>query len=89
MLVDEVRVFLECLEALLPHRLLQLADGQWIEQVIFAIDALMIISADCQLRFGLRQRAEGMLMFQLCLASEDVETDSLQSRSRAGEVGID
>ena len=49
----------------------------------------MIISADCQLGFGFRQGAEGMLMFQLCFASEDVEADALQSRGRTSEVGID
>ena len=79
LLVDEVGVFLKCLEAVLPHGLLQLADGQRIQQVIFAVDALVITAADRKLGLELGQRTEGVLVFHLRLGRENGESDSLQS----------
>ena len=89
LVVDEVGVFLKRLEAVLPHRLLQLADGLRIEQVIFAVHALVIAAADGKLGLELGQRTEGVFMFQLRFGRENGESDALDPRSGAGEVGID
>ena len=52
LLVDEVGVFLEGLEVVLPHGVLQLADGLRVQQVVFAADAIVVVAADRQLRLG-------------------------------------
>ena len=64
LLVDEIGVFLERLEALLPHRMLQFADGQRIQQVIFAVDALVIVAADGEFGLEFGQRTERVLVLQ-------------------------
>ena len=87
--VDEIGVFLKSLEAFLPHGLLQFADRQRIEQVIFAVDALMIGPSDGELSLGLRQRTERILVLQLRFARKYVEADAFQSRSGAREISID
>src|SRR5207244_13344964 len=87
--VNEVRIFLEGREALLPHRLLQLADRQRVQQVILAVDALMIRSSNREFGLGLCQRTEGVLMLKLSLAGKHFEANSLQTRRRTCEVGID
>jgi len=82
LVVDEVGVFLEGLRALLPHCLLQLADRQRIQQVILAIDALMVRSSDREFGLGLSQGTECVLVLQLRFAGEHFETTSLQTRRR-------
>ena len=57
LLVDQVRVFLESLEVLLPHRVLQLGDGLRIDQVILAARAVLIVAADRQLGLRFRRAA--------------------------------
>ena len=89
LVVDEVGVFLKCLEAVLPHGLLQLADGQRIEQVIFAVDALVIAAADREFGLEFGQRTERILVLQLRFGRENCEADAFQARSRAGEIGVD
>ena len=78
LLVDEVGIFLKRLEAGLPHRMLQLADGQRIQQVIFAVDAIVVAAADRQfgLRFG--KRTECVLMLHLRFARQHFEANAFQ-----------
>jgi hypothetical protein len=60
--VDEIGVFLKGLKALLPHCLLQFADGQRIQQVILAIDALVVSSSNRKFGLRLGQRTKCMLV---------------------------
>src|ERR1039457_2465372 len=48
LIIDEVRVLFECGWAVLTHRLLHLADGQRIEQMILAALAILILAANNQ-----------------------------------------
>ena len=89
LLVDQVGVFLESLEAALPHGMLQFADRSGIQQVIFAIDAEMILAADREFGFEFRERLEGVLMLHLRLARQHVQSDTFQARSRPGKVAVD
>src|SRR5450631_4556603 len=86
LVVNEVRVLLKSLEAILPHRLLQFADGLRIEQVILAINPLVIAAADCQLSFELSQRTEGVLVLEQRFGRENGEPNSFKPRSSAGEI---
>ena len=68
MIVEEIGVFLKSLEALLPHCLLQFADGQRIQQMILAIDSLMVSSAYRQIRLRLGQWSERVLVLSCAFA---------------------
>ena len=86
--VDEVGVFLKCLGAFLPHRLLQLADGQGIQQVIFAVHPLVITATDRELSLELGERAEGVVVLQQRFGSENRESNAFEARSCTGKVGV-
>ena len=88
LLVNQFGVLLESGKARLPHRMLQLADGQRIQQVIFAVDAVVIASSDRKFGIGFGKREEGKLMLHLGFARQHTQADSLQTRSRAREIGI-
>ena len=89
LIVEQVGVFLERGRIVLPHRVLQLADGLRIEQVILAALAILIMAANDQfgLRFG--ERLEGVGVLELRFARQHVEAHALDARSGAGEVGVD
>src|SRR5262249_33138031 len=86
LMVDEIRVFLEGLEVLLPDRMLQFADRQRIQQMVFAVYPLVIVSSDGQLGFELAQRAEGDLMLELRFSRGDGKSNALAPRSSAGKI---
>ena len=85
---DRFCIFLERGEAVLPHRVLHLTDGERIEQVIFAALAVLILAAHDQLGFRIRERLEGVGMLHLRFASKHAEADALDARRGAGEVGL-
>ena len=89
LLVDQVGVLLEGGRVVLPHRVLHLADGERIEQVILAALAVLILAADDQIGLRLRERLEGVGMLHLRLAGQHVQADALDARGGAGEVGVD
>ncbi len=76
MVVDEVGVFLKGLEAILPHCLLQFTDGQRVQQMILAVDSLVVSSSDREFRLGLSQGTECVLVLQLRFAGEHFEADA-------------
>ena len=70
-------------------RVLHLADGERIEQVIFAALAVLILAADDELGFRIGERLEGVGVLHLRFAGEHVEADAFDARGGAGEVGLD
>ena len=74
---------------LLPHRVLQLADGLRIEQVILAVLAVLIMAADHEFGLGIGERLEGVGVLHLRFARQHVEPDAFDARCGAGEVGFD
>ncbi len=68
--------------------LLQFADGQRIEQVILAVDALVICAPDGQFGLGFGQRTEGVFVLHLRFAGEHFEADAFQARGGAGEIRV-
>ena len=89
LVVDQLRVFLEGLEALLPDGVLQLADGQRIEQMILAAHAVLIAAADLQLGIGFRQRLESVVVLHLGFARQHIQADAFDARRGAGEISLD
>jgi hypothetical protein len=89
LIVDQVGVLLERGGIVGPHRVLQLADGERIEQVILAALAVLIVAADNEVGFGIGERLEGVGVLELGFAGEHVEADAFNARGGAGEVGID
>ena len=70
-------------EAFLPHGVLQLLDGQRIEEVILAARAVLIVAAHRQfgIEFGLR--AEGVAGASGCASSrQHVEADAFDAAGR-------
>ena len=68
--------------------MLQLADRRRVQQVIFAVDALVIVAADSQLSLKVDQRTERELMLQLRFRREHRQANAFQARGGSGEVGI-
>ena len=60
LVIDEVGVFLERLRALLRDGVLQLGDGERIDQVILATRAVLVITAHRELGIGLGEGKEGV-----------------------------
>ena len=61
--IDEIGVFLKGFKTILPDRLLQFADRQGIQQVILAIDSLMIVASYREFGLRLGQRTKGVFVF--------------------------
>ena len=61
LVVDGVGEFLEGLVVGLAHRVLQLADGRRIDQVILAAGAIGVVAADREFGLAVGDRAEGVL----------------------------
>jgi hypothetical protein len=89
LIVEQVGVLLEGGRIVLTHGVLHLADGERIEQVVFAALAVLILAADDEIGLGLGERLEGVGVLHLRLARQHVEADALNARGGAGEVGID
>ena len=88
LIVDEVRVLLEGGRVVLADRMLHLADGERIQQVILAAFAVLILAADNQVGLRVGERLEGVGVLHLRLAGEHAEADALDARGGAGEVGL-
>src|SRR3569832_1697986 len=73
----------------LPHRMLQFADRRWVQQVVLATLAVLILSPDNEVGLRLRQRLEGEGVFHLRLARQHAKADALNTRSGAWEVRLD
>src|SRR5580658_6980924 len=89
LLVDEIGVFLEGLKAIFAHRLLQLADGERIQQVIFSAYALVVAASHREFRLIFRKRAERVFVLHLRFARQHTKANSFQPRGGSGEVGVD
>ena len=89
LVVDEVSEFLEGSRVVGAHRVLHLADGDRIQQVVFAAFAVLVLAADHEIGFGVGERLEGVGVFHLRFASEHFKVDAFDARSRAGEVALD
>ena len=89
LVVDQLRVFLEGREARLPDRMLQLADGQRIEEMILAAHAVLIAAADFQLGVGFGNRLKRVIVLQLGFARQHVQSDAFDARRGSGEIAID
>ena len=82
----QVGVLLEGGGIVLAHRVLQLADGERIEQVILAALAVLIMAADDQLGLGFGERLEGVGVLHLRFAGQHIQADAFDARGGAGEV---
>ena len=71
LVVDEIGVLLEGLEAVLPNRMLQFADGERIQQVVFAVHSLVIVAAHGEFGFKVGQWPEGVFMLQLRFGAQE------------------
>ena len=89
LLVDDAGKFLEGLEFRLPHRVLQFADGDRIQQVALASDAILIFATDAQFRIGFAGRLERELVFHQRFACQHFHGHAFNARGRAGEVALD
>ncbi len=89
LLIDEVGVFLEGLEAFVLDRVLQLADGERIEKVVFAAHAVLIIAADGEFGVAIGDGMIGERVLHDGLACQDVKSDAFNARRRAGKVTLD
>ena len=89
LIVQQIGVLLEGGRIVLAHRVLQLADGLRIQQVILAALAVLIVAADDQLGFRLGERLEGVGVLDQRLARQHVQAHALDARSGAGEVRVD
>ena len=78
--IDEVRVFLESLEASLPDRLLHFADARWIQQMILAANPERVVAAHREFRIDIRQRLECRSMLHGRFTRNDIEPDALYPR---------
>ena len=83
LLIQQVGVFLEGRRIVLPHGMLQLADGQRIQQVILAALAVLILAADHQVGLRFSERLEGVSMLHLRLARQHVQPHALNARGCA------
>ena len=89
LLIDQVRVFLESLEASLPHRMLHFADARRIQQMILAAHAERVTAAHRQFRIDIGQRLKRQRVLHRGFARDDVEPDALDARRGAGEIFVD
>ena len=87
--VDEAGVFLEGLEALLPHGVLQLGDGRGVEEVILAARAELIVAASGQLGIGIGHGAKGVLVLEDGFLGEHLQIHPFNLRRRSREVLLD
>ena len=76
LLVYEICIFLERFEILFANAVLQLADGERVQQVIFAIHAEVIAATNRQLGICVRDRTERKFVLQLRLAGENIQTNT-------------
>ena len=74
LIVDEIGVLLKSFVAVLAYGMLQLADGEWIQQMVFAADSLVIVAAHGQFGLKIRKWTESILMFQLRFRSQNIES---------------
>ena len=89
LLVDQIRVFLERLEALVAHRVLQLADRQRIQQMKLAVHPILISAARIELGLRLRERLISVRMLHLRFARQHFQADAFDARRSPGEVFVD
>ena len=89
LLVDQVGVFLERPRVRLPHRVLQLADGVGIQQVILAAQPEVIRAANRKLGLRPRRGPEGVLVLHPRLLREHVQPDAFDPGGRPGKIGLD
>ena len=85
LIVEQISVFLEGGRVVLPHGVLQLADGLRIQQVILAAFAILVVAADDQVGFRLGERLEGVGVLELGLARQHVEARRPQCARRCPE----
>ena len=81
--VEQVCIFLESCRIVLAHGMLNLADRQRVQQMIFTTLAILILAADDEVSLGLSERLEGVSVLHLGLASQYVESHSLNARCGA------
>ena len=60
-----------------------------IQQMIFAIHALVIAAADRKLGLKFGQRTESVSCFSLRFARENSQPDAFEARGRAGKIRVD
>ena len=89
LVIDEVGVLLESGRVVIADSMLHLADGERIEEVIFAALAVLILAANDEVGFGVSEGLEGVGVLHLRFASEHVEADAFDARGGAGEVALD
>src|ERR1035437_9647848 len=89
LLVQQIGVLLEGCGIVLPHRLLHLADGERIRQMILAALAILILPADNQFGFRLSKWLECIGVLDLRLSRQYAEPHAFNARSRSRKVGID
>ena len=80
LIVDEVGVFLKSGWIVGADGVLNLADGERIEQVVFAALAVLIMAANDEVGFGIGEGLEGIGVLELGFAGEHVEAHAFDAR---------
>ncbi len=78
LIVDQLRILLIGLVAGRPHRMLQLADGRRIEQVIFPVDAILVLAARFQFGIGIGDRLECVFVPQSHFSGQHIQVRRLR-----------
>src|SRR5262249_17931632 len=86
LVVDEIGVLLEGFEALLADGLLELADGERVEEMALAADAVLILPADVEVSIVFAAGPIGELVPHGGLARDHIEADAADARGGAGEI---
>ena len=89
LLVDQIGEFLKSLVAPGIGRVAQLRNRLRIQQMVFAVRAVLVIAAEIELGFGIGDRTERALVFHLRFARQYVQADAFDAGSRARKVAID
>ncbi len=87
--IDQIRVFLECLRIPLADGMLELADGERVQQVMLAAHAVLIIAAHGQFGVVAGDGLEGERVLHLRFAGQHIEPDAFDAGGGAGEVLLD
>src|SRR6185312_16435172 len=71
-----------------PHSVLQLADAQWIQQVIFAVYTEVVAAADGKFGIKFSCRLECVAMLHDRFARKYIQAYALKARSGPGEISV-
>ena len=87
--VDQRGIFLKNLVLPRARRMLQLVDGVWVKQVIFAVAPPLVFAAPPKFALAADARRKRGVMTQGDFARDGIEPNPADARGRIGKVFID